>query len=145
MTPDQATVLASAAFTAGAFGFVAGVAFAGAIFWLETRNWPRIRAAKTGVSIMIQRQINHDPGTFPCCAACGREPRHISARGSHSREAFDVRRPTGDRHRLECRCGIATTWCDTLAHARNLWQSHFAIASRTATVRPLRPIKKESI
>lgn len=98
---------------------------------------------------MIQQQIKHDSGTFPVCTNCGHEPRHIRGRGSHSREAFDVRHPTGERHQLECRCGVRTPWLSSLALALNHWRLHFALpdmasARRGNVVRPLLHLHKES-
>lgn len=93
---------------------------------------------------MMQRQIRHDAGTFPNCSGCGHEPRHIQSHGSHLREAFDVRHPTGERHSLECRCGVRTAYCATLAMALNQWQVHFAAAVPTSTVRPLLRLAKDS-
>jgi hypothetical protein len=75
---------------------------------------------------MIQKEIRHPAGTFPGCTSCGREPKHIEGRGSHSGEAFDVRHPTGTRHALECRCGARTQWCSSLALALNHWRQHFS-------------------
>lgn len=71
---------------------------------------------------MIQREIHHEAGTFSRCTACGREPTHVQARGSHSGETFDVRHPTGERHRLECRCGAKTAFCATLPAAQDQWR-----------------------
>lgn len=94
--------------------------------------------ATKGDVCMIQQEIRHSADTFPRCSACGHEPRHIQATGSHSRETFDVRRPTGTRHQLECRCGAHTPYCDTLSLAENHWQSHFAVAAQSTSVRPIR-------
>lgn len=91
---------------------------------------------------MIQREIRHPPGSFPNCIACGREPKHIEGHGSHSREAFDIRHPTGERHQLECRCGVRTAWCPSLALAINQWRLHFAIAQMAAPARPLLRLHK---
>lgn len=85
---------------------------------------------------MMQRQIRHDAGTFPNCSGCGHEPRHIQSHGSHLREAFDVRHPTGERHSLECRCGVRTAYCASLAMALNQWQLHFAATPPLSSNRP---------
>lgn len=91
---------------------------------------------------MLQRQVRHDVGTFSLCNQCGHEPRHIEARGSHAGEAFDVSKPTGTRHALECRCGARTPWLGTLSHAITRWDEHFAIRAADTpapNVRALRP------
>ena len=92
---------------------------------------------------MLQRQVRHDAGTFPICNQCGHEPRHIEARGSHAGETFDVSKPTGTRHALECRCGARTPWLGTLSLAIARWSEHFAApvaeAQPTPNVRALRP------
>lgn len=97
---------------------------------------------------MIQRQIRHDPGTFPNCSACGHEPRHIHGAGSHSRESFDVRHPTGERHQLECACGVRTPWLSSLGLALNHWRLHFALPemgpAHRGVVRSLLHLHKES-
>lgn len=94
---------------------------------------------------MIQREIRHDPGTFPACAACGREPKHVQAVGSHSGESFDVRHPTGERHRLECRCGEHTPWLSHLVVAESHWRTHYAEAEAPKPRRTvLRLHKKEA-
>lgn len=95
---------------------------------------------------MIQHQIRHDPATFPRCAGCDHEPRHIEARGSHSGEDFDVLRPTGDRHRLECRCDARTAWFPTLELALKQWRESFAVPARRASadVRPLLRLHRDA-
>lgn len=69
---------------------------------------------------MLQRQVRHSSGTFALCRQCGREPRHIEARGSHSGEALDAFHPTGTRHALECACGARTPWLSDF-HAVRIW------------------------
>lgn len=93
---------------------------------------------------MIQIQIRHDVGSFPHCLSCGHEPRHIKARGSHSRETFDVRNPTGERHQIECQCGIRTPWLASLALAINHWRLHFAATRPTAPTRPMLRLHSDS-
>jgi hypothetical protein len=85
---------------------------------------------------MIQRQQRHPSNTFATCRECGAEPSHIEARGSSTREAFDVTRPTGTRHALECGCGAHTGWLPTLAAATAHWRAHFATPERIS-VRPI--------
>lgn len=89
---------------------------------------------------MIQREIRHPDGAFPCCR-CGAEPRHIQARGTSSREPFDPCHPTGTRHALECRCGAHTPWLPTLAAAVHDWRGSFA-KSPTAMVASVRPLMR---
>lgn len=93
---------------------------------------------------MIQKEIRHASGSFPNCLACGREPKHIEGHGSHSREAFDVRHPTGERHQLECRCGVRTAWCSSLALAINQWRLHFAAEMPAIPRRSLTLLRKDS-
>lgn len=90
---------------------------------------------------MIQREQRHPAASFPPCRECGREPRHVIAVGSHSGESFDVRRPTGTRHTLECRCGARTVWMPTLAAAQRAWHEHFAAVVPDATRRPASTVR----
>lgn len=92
---------------------------------------------------MLQRQIRHDPGTFPPCSVCAHEPRHIEGHGSHSGEAFDVLRPTGTRHALECRCGARTAWVGSLALALQQWRESFAaVRQASGNVRPILRVRR---
>lgn len=84
---------------------------------------------------MLQRQVRHDTCTFPLCNQCGNEPRHIEARGSHSGETFDIGKPTGTRHALECRCGARTPWLGNLSLAIARWGELFAAPA--SDVRPM--------
>lgn len=95
---------------------------------------------------MMQRQQRHPAGTFPVCRDCGGEPRHIVGTGSHSREAFDVRRPTGTRHQLECRCGAHTPWLPEVADALAEWRRHYGVLSAPSATRarPLLRLHKEA-
>lgn len=95
---------------------------------------------------MIQRQIKHEPRTFPLCNMCGSEPRHIEGRGSLSNEDFDVIHPTGTRHQLECRCGARTAWLGTLHLALRQWRESFATSPqlRSNNVRPLLRLHREN-
>lgn len=95
---------------------------------------------------MIQRQIRHDPGTFPVCATCNHEPRHIQAQGSLSTERRDVLPPGGLRHRLECHCDARMAWCDSLAQAETHWRRHFSapFSPIPRSARPLLRLHKEA-
>jgi len=94
---------------------------------------------------MMQEQKRHPIGTFPNCRKCGGEPRHIIGRGSSVRETFDVTRPTGTRHQLECRCGERTQWSQDLPDALTEWQRHYAVPGNTAAeIRPLHRARKDA-
>lgn len=83
---------------------------------------------------MMQIARRHAAGTFAPCSGCGREPVHVTVKGSSCAEP--VRFTAAERHMLECcPCAMRTGKHASLEGAKREWQGRHG-QLRAIAVRP---------